>query len=78
LQPVHSLPAHPFEYQAPTPDQVELLQRFRSGMKGLYEDILVAVPPSRERALAIQTLEMSSMWLNKAIVFSPAEGAPSP
>lgn len=60
---------HPFEYQAPTPEQILSLQTMRESFKNTYDLMLVAVPSSAERTLAIRSLEVASMWANKAIVF---------
>ena len=65
---------HPFEYQAPTPEMVEQITEVREGCKALYE-ILCKLPSSRQRSLAITSLEEVSMWANKGIVF---EGAVPP
>lgn len=62
--------AHPFEYRAPTPEQVEAIQQVREAMKALNDLLLDVIPSSRERSLAITKLEEASMWANKAIVFS--------
>lgn len=60
---------HPFEYQTPTEDHVKKIQEVRNAYKALYE-VLMTLPESRERALAITKLEESSMWANKGIVFN--------
>lgn len=61
---------HPFEYQRPTPEQVEQIEKVRASLKQTHDLILETVPPSRERSLAITKLEECSMWANKGIVFS--------
>lgn len=60
---------HPFEYQSPTEEQVLQIQNVREACKSLY-DVLLSLPESRERSLAITKLEESSMWANKGIVFN--------
>lgn len=60
---------HPFEYQAPTEEHVKQIQEVRAAYKALYE-LLMTLPESRERSLAITKLEESSMWSNKGIVFN--------
>ncbi len=59
---------HPFEYQAPTPEMVEKITEVRESCKDLY-NILLTLPNSRLRSLALTKLEEVSMWANKAIVF---------
>lgn len=60
---------HPFEYQAPVPEQVEAIKRVRTALKIAYETLLADVPAGAERTLAVRRLEECSMWANKAIVF---------
>ena len=60
---------HPFEYQAPTEEQIADIATLRRAFKMLYETIVFSVPHCRERSLAITALEQASMWINKAIVF---------
>lgn len=59
----------PFQYQKPTPEQVERIERIRGECRDLYETLMTQIRPSRERSLAITKLEEVSMWANKAIVF---------
>lgn len=68
--PVRASGKHPFEYQAPTPEQVQQIQVVREAAKNLYEVLTENVPSSRERSVAITKLEEVSMWANKAIVFA--------
>lgn len=63
-------PKHPFEYQRPTPEQVQQIESVRTVLKQAHDAVLASVPPSRERSLAITKLEEASMWANKGIVFS--------
>lgn len=60
---------NPFEYQRPTEEHVAQITEVREGCKALY-DVLMTLPPSRERSLAITKLEEVSMWANKGIVFN--------
>jgi hypothetical protein len=60
---------HPFEYQAPTPEQVAAITSVRESCKALYVTLKADVPSCAERTLAIRALEECSMWANKAIVF---------
>ena len=61
---------NPFEYQQPTPEQVEQIEAIRSILKNTHATILETLPPSRERSLALTKLEEVSMWANKAVVFN--------
>lgn len=61
---------HPFEYQRPTPEQVEQITVIREACKTLYETLKATLPPGREHALACTKLEEVSMWANKAVVFT--------
>lgn len=61
---------NPFEYQAPTPENVQQITDVREALKAAHAVILERVPPSRERSLAITKLEECSMWANKGIVFN--------
>lgn len=60
---------HPFEYQAPTPADVEAISAVREAFKVAYDTVVAKVPMCEERVLAMRALEQSSMWANKAIVF---------
>lgn len=68
---------HPFEYVAPTAASVEAIRNVRKAMMDLHDLILSTMPASRERSLAVTKLEESSMWANKAIVFSQKPEAPA-
>lgn len=58
-----------FAYHAPTPDQLERIQRVRRACMDLAHILMTDVKDSRERSLAITNLEQVSMWANRAIVF---------
>lgn len=60
----------PFEYQAPTPEQVKQITAVREAMKVARDVLQENVPRSRELSLAITNLEQVSMWANKGIVFN--------
>lgn len=60
---------NPFEYQAPTPEHVQQITTVREACKATHE-VLLSLPPCRERSLAITKLEEVSMWANKGIVFN--------
>lgn len=63
---------NPFEYQAPTSESIVVIQNFRETCSNLH-NLILGLPESRERSLAITKLEETSMWLNKAIVFHQKE-----
>lgn len=65
---------NPFEYQRPDASMVEKIEAVRQACRATYE-VLLALPTSRERSLAITKLEEVSMWANKGIVFNPAPAA---
>ncbi len=58
---------HPFDYHAPNQTQIEQISTVRTKCKELNETLL-ALPPSRERSIAITNLEQVSMWANKGII----------
>lgn len=60
---------HPFDYHKPNDVQVEQIARLRDGCKALYA-VILELPPSRERSLAITNLEQVSMWGNKAVIMA--------
>jgi hypothetical protein len=60
---------HPFDYHRPNAAQIEQISTVRDGCKSLHA-VLLALPPSRERSLAITKLEEVSMWANKGIIIS--------
>ena len=62
---------HPFDYQRPTPAQVDQIEAGRGALKQVYDLMSATLPPSRERSLALTKLEEASMWFNKAVVFQP-------
>lgn len=59
----------PFEYQAPTEQHIDAIQRVRAALNGAYLELSACVPTCAEKTLAIRKLEEASMWANKAIVF---------
>ncbi len=63
---------NPFEYQRPNEDQVRQIEAVRLKCKELHE-LLLSLPPCRERSVAVTNLEQVSMWANKGIVFAAPE-----
>lgn len=68
------MPKHPFDYHRPNEKQVQQITDVREGCKALHT-VLLSLPPSRERSLAITKLEEVSMWSNKGIIMAD-EGEP--
>jgi len=60
---------HPFEYQKPLAVSVVAIKALREVYSELYS-VLLELPESRERSVAITNLETSAMWANKSIVFT--------
>lgn len=58
-----------FDYQTPTPEQLEKIAQVREAFKGARESF-VSLPSSRETSLALTNLEQALMWANKAVIFS--------
>lgn len=70
------MPKHPFDYHAPTPEQVRQIALIRAQCKDLHATLLT-LPSNRERSIALTRLEEVSMWANKGIVMAddvPEEG----
>jgi hypothetical protein len=65
---------NPFDYVKPNEAMVNSITRVREMCKVLHALLVTAMPPSRERSLAITKLEECSMWANKGIVFSDGTG----
>lgn len=63
---------NPFEYVRPNERGVELIKNNRAACRALY-DVLLTLPESRERSIAITKLEEVSMWANKCISFLNSE-----
>ena len=61
-------PFDPFDYHTPSPHQRETIETFRATAKSFRALLEQALPPSRERSLAVTKLEEALMWANKAAV----------
>lgn len=61
---------NPFEYQKASEKTSVLIQGFMLECKKLHELIILTIPESRERSLAITKLEETAMWGNKALAFN--------
>lgn len=59
-----------FDHVTPSPEQLAQMELFRQHYKDLHA-LLIALPKSRHQQLAITNLEISDMWVNKAIAFIP-------
>lgn len=60
---------HPFAYVAPDVIAKEHLADVAEKVNDLYDEMLLVIPDSRERSLAITKLQEVRMWANCAIVF---------
>lgn len=61
-----------FTYHSPKGDQTERYQGIRQQAKFFAYVLLVNVPDSRERSLALTHLQESVMWANAAIAINEA------
>ncbi len=59
-----------FTYHAPKGDQAQRYERLRTLAKELAYAINSACPDSREKALAITSLQQTTMWANAAIAIN--------
>lgn len=57
----------PFEYRAPTEEMVPHFKAIAKQCARLYEDLMIHVPETPERTLAIRRLQEVRMWANAAI-----------
>lgn len=58
---------NPFDYNgSPTPEMLEQMKAIRETAKVLAA-VIMEIPSSRERSLALTNLEQAAMWANKAI-----------
>lgn len=58
---------HPFDYHCPSEAQVAQIATARASFKATHE-VLMALPASRERSLAVTKLQEASMWANCGVV----------
>ena len=69
---------NPFVYVMPSPGSISTISAIRAAMQVLHDAALELIPNCRERSVGLTKLEESSMWLNKAIVFSQPDPAVGP
>jgi len=62
-------PKSPFDYQKPSPENVERIEAVRAAYKVLHAH-LKTLAPSRELSIAVTKLEESAMWATKSLVFN--------
>jgi hypothetical protein len=60
---------NPFGYFKPAEDMLPIIQTIRESYSKLHK-ILLELPPSRERSIAITELEASAMWAIKGLVLN--------
>ena len=65
-----------FTYHAPVGDQVERYQDLRDQAKAMAYMIQRACPESREKSLAITSLQQAIMWANASIAINEATPGP--
>jgi hypothetical protein len=58
-----------FDYHTPSELQLLQMEKVRRAAKKLHE-VLLALPPCRERSIAITNLEQTAMWANRGVVMS--------
>lgn len=56
-----------FTYHPPVGDQRDRYTAIRAAARTTAETILLMCPPSRERSLALSSLEIAVMWANASI-----------
>lgn len=66
-----------FTYHAPWGNQQERYKQLRDGARAYAEQVMLQVPPSRERSLALTKIEEAVFWANSAIARNEKEGAPA-
>lgn len=63
-----------FTYHAPKGDQVQRYEAIREAFREFAIELVGQAPPCRELDIAIEHLESSAMWINKAIACGESEG----
>lgn len=63
-----------FTYHKPIDDQPQRYESIREMAKGFATMVETLCPPSRERSLAITSIQQSVMWANAAIAINEKEG----
>jgi len=61
-----------FAYHKPSVAGLEKITELREAYSALTE-VVTALPPSREKSIALTELETSAMWAVKAVVFNDPE-----
>jgi hypothetical protein len=65
-----------YVYHKPSPEAIKNIGLAREMFSEVAEAIERAVPPSRERSLALTKVEEAAMWMNKAITHNDPESVP--
>lgn len=63
-----------FTHHPPKPDQVTRYEQIRAAAKEFAVLVSAACPDSREKSLAITSIQQSVMWANAAIAIGESEG----
>lgn len=61
---------HVFSHHAPTVPQQDIYIRLRTAAKAYAKTLLDYCPESRERYLALTSLQDASMWANAAVAIN--------
>lgn len=64
---------HVFTYHAPTEDQIERYRRIRAAGRHLAAALLADCPDSRERSLALTSVQQAVQWGNTSIATNGGE-----
>lgn len=67
-----------FTYHKPWGNQPERYQQLRDNARAYAEQIMLQVPPSRERSLALTKLEEAVFWANAGIARNEKERVEEP
>ena len=71
MQEEKATEVNPFGYFKPAEELLPLIQTVRDAYHGLH-GVLLSLPASRQRAVAITELETSAMWAIKGLVLNDA------
>ena len=71
MQEEKATEVNPFGYFKPAEEMLPLIQIVRDAYHGLH-GVLLSLPASRQRAVAITELETSAMWAIKGLVLNDA------
>lgn len=64
---------NPFEYHAPSQEQIEIMTIISDKLADVYDYVMARVPSSGERVIAIRKLQEARMWVNASLVLNPSD-----